>query len=104
MKRRRGTPRFDASDSFLDAKPVAVLDLHRYTASAAVEVVTGFLAAWARGAPGGVVHIITGKGRGSAGRPVLRPKVATLLRTQLRHLVADWDRDADDGGFVVRLR
>jgi hypothetical protein len=35
---------------------------------------------------------------------VLKPKVATLLRTELRHVVADWDRDADDAGYVVRLR
>ena len=104
MKRRRGAPRFDTSDAFLDAKPVAVLDLHGYSASEAVEVVRGFLASWAPHAHGGVVHIITGKGRGSGGRPVLKPKVATLLRTELRHLVADWDRDADDAGYVVRLR
>ena len=104
MKRHRGTPRFDASDPLLDAKPVAVLDLHGYTATEAVEAVRRFLATWARGARGGVVHIITGKGRGSGGRPVLKPKVATLLRTELRHLVADWDRDADDAGYIVRLR
>jgi DNA-nicking Smr family endonuclease len=104
VKRDRRSPRFDATDSLLDAKPVAVLDLHGYSASEAVEVVRGFLATWASRAHGGVVHVITGKGRGSGGRPVLKPKVATLLRTELRHLVADWDRDADDAGYVVRLR
>ncbi len=104
LKRRRGTPRFDTSDAFLDAKPVAVLDLHGYSASEAVEVVRGFLASWSPRAHGGVVHIITGKGRGSGGRPVLKPKVATLLRTEVRHLVADWDRDANDAGYIVRLR
>ena len=104
MKRRRGAPRFDSSDAFLDAKPVAMLDLHGYSASEAMVLVRGFLASWAPRAHGGVVHIVTGKGRGSGGRPVLKPKVATLLRTELRSLVADWDRDADDAGFVVRMR
>jgi len=104
MKRHRGTPRFDVADSLLDARPAAVLDLHGYGATEAVEVVQGFLTSWARRAPGRVVRVVTGKGRGSAGRPVLNPKVAALLRTQLRHVVADWDRDADDAGFVVKLR
>jgi DNA-nicking Smr family endonuclease len=104
VKRHRGTPRFDASDSLLDAKPVAVLDLHGLGVAQAVEVVRGFVTAWALRAPGGVVHIITGKGRGSAGRPVLKPNVAALLRTEFVHQVADWDRDRNDAGYMVKLR
>jgi DNA-nicking Smr family endonuclease len=104
MKRRRGTPRFDATDPLLDAKPVAELDLHGHTAVEVPALVTGFLTSWSRRAPGRVVRIITGKGRGSAGKPVLRGKVAALLRGALRHLVADWSSDSDDAGFVVRIR
>ena len=104
MKRRRGTPRFDATDPLLDAKPVDELDLHRHTAAELPELVRVFLTNWVCRAPGGVVRIITGKGRGSAGKPVLGLKVAALLRTELEHLVGDWDRDADDAGYVVRLR
>lgn len=104
MKRRRSSPRFDTSDPLLDARPAAVLDLHGHTAAETPALVKGFLANWARRAPGGVVRIITGKGRGSAGGPVLKPKVATLLRGEIRHLVADWAADVDDAGYVVRLR
>ena len=63
-----------------------------------------FLALAGRRGPGSVVHIITGKGRGSVGRPVLRGAVAGMLRGELAPRVADWARDIDDGGFLVRLR
>jgi len=58
----------------------------------------------ARRGPGAVVHIITGKGKGSAGRPVLCGAVAALLRGELAPRVADWSRDVDEGGFLVRVR
>ena len=51
-----------------------------------------------------MVHIITGKGKGSQGGAVLRPLVAAELRGACASLVADWSRDTDDGGYVVRLR
>ncbi len=63
-----------------------------------------FLGSLARRAPGAVVHIVTGKGRGSAGRPVLRGAVAAQLKGELAPRVADWSRDVDDGGFLVRVR
>jgi DNA-nicking Smr family endonuclease len=95
---------FDASDPLLDARPAEVLDLHGRSAQEVPALVREFLTNWQRRAPGGVVHIITGKGRGSAGGAVLKPQVAALLKTQLRALVADWDRTPDDGGYVIRLR
>ena len=73
MKRHRGAPRFDARDPLLDAKPVAELDLHGQKAGEVTGQVRGFLTNWARRTPGGVVRIITGKGKGSAGRAVLKP-------------------------------
>ncbi|HEX4599942.1 MAG TPA: Smr/MutS family protein [Gemmatimonadales bacterium] len=98
------SPRFDASDPLLDAPVAERLDLHGCRAADAAGLVAGCLGRWARRGPGTVVHIITGKGRGSAGRPVLRGLVARLLKGELRSLVAEWALDEDDGGYKVRLR
>jgi DNA-nicking Smr family endonuclease len=81
-----------------------VLDLHGRTAAEARRDVRSFLVLAARRGPGSVVHVITGKGRGSAGRPVLRGAVAGMLRGELAPQVSDWARDIDDGGFLVRVR
>jgi DNA-nicking Smr family endonuclease len=97
-------PRFDPRDPLLDAKLHATLDLHGRTAAEARALARDFLGSLARRAPGAVVHIVTGKGRGSAGGPVLRGAVAALLRGELAPRVADWSRDVDDGGFLVRVR
>ncbi len=67
-------------------------------------MVRRFIETMARRAPGAVVHVITGKGKGSAGRPVLRGAVAALLRGELAPRIADWSRDVDEGGFLVRVR
>ncbi len=98
------SPRFDSSDPLLDAPVVERLDLHGHTAVEAAALVKGFLAGWARRSPGSVVHIITGKGRGSAGAPVLRGLVGKLLKGELRGFVSEWALDEDDGGYKVRLR
>jgi DNA-nicking Smr family endonuclease len=91
-------------DLLFAARVASVLDLHGRTASEAREAVRSFLSLAARRWPGSVVHIITGKGRGSVGRPVLRGAVAGMLRGELAPRIADWARDADEGGFLVRLR
>ena len=98
------SPRFEPRDPLLDARAHAALDLHGRTAEEARGLVRTFLATLGRRAPGAVVHIVTGKGRGSAGRPVLRGAVAALLKGELAPRVADWCRDVDEGGFLVRLR
>lgn len=97
-------PRFDPRDPLLDAPVHATLDLHGCAAADARRLVAGFLAEAARRTPGAVVHVVTGKGRGSRGRPVLRGAVAALLRGELAPRVADWSRDVDEGGFLVRVR
>ena len=99
-------PQFDSSDALLDAPVVEELDLHGFTAVEAPAIVRGFLEGWhRRGAgAGAVVHIITGRGKGSKGGPVLRRVVAGLLQGALRPLVADWALDDAGGGFKVRLR
>ncbi|HYK82314.1 MAG TPA: Smr/MutS family protein [Gemmatimonadales bacterium] len=98
------SPRFDSSDPLLDAPVAERLDLHGDTAAEAAGRLRGFLTGWARRGSGRVVHIITGKGRGSAGPPVLRALVGRLLAGELRGLVAESALDEDDGGYKVRLR
>jgi DNA-nicking Smr family endonuclease len=97
------SPRFDASD-LLDAPVAERLDLHGHTAASAAALVRGCLVSWARRGPGTVVHLITGKGRGSRGAPVLRGLVGRMLQGELRGLVAQWALDDDEGGYKVRLR
>ena len=98
------SPRFDASDPLLDAPVAERLDLHGHTTATAAPLVRGCLASWARRGPGTVVHLITGKGRGSRGAPVLRGLVGRMLQGELRGLVAQWALDDDEGGYKVRLR
>jgi DNA-nicking Smr family endonuclease len=90
-------------DPLLDAVPDATLDLHGMPVAEAVRAVRSFVALWRGRRPGAVLHVITGKGRGSAGRPALRPAIRALLKGDLRAAVCDWALDADEGGFLVRL-
>ena len=99
----RQQPRFDSHDALLDG-PATTLDLHGDTVVAAKARVAQLLATRACTAPGSRVHIITGKGKGSAGGPKLRPAIAGLLKGECAKYVKDWDRDVDDGGFLVLLR
>jgi len=103
-RRRSRQPQFDSRDDLLDGSG-ATLDLHGAGVAEAKAAVRSFIATQARNARGSVVHIITGKGRGSAGGSVLRPAIASELRgPACAPLIADWARDTDDGGFKVRLR
>jgi len=106
MGRRKGprAPQFDATDHQLGGRPVAELDLHGRERHEVEHLVKGFLEDWGRRSPGVVVHIITGRGRGSAAGPVLLPAVRTLLKTTLSHLVMHWAADDADGGFLVKVR
>jgi DNA-nicking Smr family endonuclease len=90
-------------DPLLDARPDATLDLHGMSVQEAERAVRSFVELWRARRSGAVLHVITGKGRGSAGRPALRPAVRRLLREHLRGTVRDWTLDADDGGFLVLL-
>jgi DNA-nicking Smr family endonuclease len=66
--------------------------------------VRAFLESWRRRKAGAVVHIITGKGKGSASGPVLRGLVKILLQGELRALVAEWGLDDGEGGYRVKVR
>ncbi len=96
-------PQFGAGDALLDARPGATLDLHGDTALEAQRRTHDFIVTHARVSPGSTLHIITGRGRGSAGRPVLPGMVKRVLQGSARQFVAEFDRDLDDGGFLVRL-
>lgn len=102
-KRPRG--RRQVRDPFdpLDGAAVATLDLHGFGAAEAERAVTDFVRRVQRSSPGALVHIITGKGRRSAGAPVLKRTIRTLLRTGDLPLAA-WGEDLDGGGYLVRLK
>ena len=88
----------------LDAPIATTLDLHGLDASAARHAVERLLSGKGGARPGEVVHIVTGRGRGSAGRPVLYPLVGRLLVGVLRSHVAEHSKDVNEGGYLVRLR
>jgi DNA-nicking Smr family endonuclease len=79
------------------------LDLHGMTGIEAVTAVTDFVRRVHRRQPGALVHVITGKGRGSTGRPVLKTRVRTLLRSDSLP-VAAWGEDLEGGGYLIRLK
>jgi DNA-nicking Smr family endonuclease len=64
-----------------------------------------FLTAQARIRRGGLVRIITGRGRSGGGAPI-RGRVRTLLRAlkQEGTLVRDFVLEESEGSFLVRLR
>jgi DNA-nicking Smr family endonuclease len=83
----------------------ATYDLHGQVVSEASANAERFLRAQGRARPGGVVRLITGRGRGGGGAPV-RTRVRTLLR-RLREegtVVRDYILEDSEGSFLVRLR
>jgi DNA-nicking Smr family endonuclease len=100
----RRTPRPDPRNPFepLDGAVAAVLDLHGFRATEARARVDAFLRDEQKRHPGGLLHIITGKGRGSERGPVLKKTVATLLRDTSG--IDAWGTDLDGGGYLVRLK
>ena len=99
-----GAPSFGGHDPLLDATPAATLDLHGDTALEAERRVRDFIRTHQRISRGRVLHVITGKGRGSTGRPVLPGVVRRVLSGDVAQYVADWDRDLDEAGFLIRLK
>ncbi len=83
---------------------VATLDLHGFVASEVSLALETFLTSWRRRAKGGVVHIITGKGKGSPGLPVLKPRVRRLLTNDYNDRIDWFEQDDSGGGFLVKLK
>ena len=83
----------------------ASFDLHGQTVLEATANAERFLRAQARARPGGVVRLITGRGRAGGGAPI-RTRVRTLLRglQQRGDVVRDHVLEDSEGSFLVRLR
>jgi DNA-nicking Smr family endonuclease len=92
------------SDWF-DRPPDATFDLHGQTVGEAAVTAERFLRAQARARPGGVVRLITGRGRAGGGAPI-RTRVRTLLRglRETGVAVRDYELEATEGSFLVRLQ
>jgi DNA-nicking Smr family endonuclease len=87
-----------------DRAPDAVFDLHGQNVVEAVENTERFLRAQARARPGGVVRLITGRGRSGGGAPI-RTRVRGLLRRlkESDSLVLDYALEETEGSYLVRL-
>jgi DNA-nicking Smr family endonuclease len=89
---------------WITGPPGAVFDLHGQRVLEAVTNVERFLQAQARARPGGVVRLITGRGR-SGGVAPIRTRVRTLLRRlkEEGRLVRAYELEEGAGSFLVRL-
>lgn len=83
---------------------VDILDLHGLTGNEAETRLEMFLDRMAMTAPGGVVRVITGRGAGSPGRPVLQGLVRDALTGWLGRRVAEWAVDVGGGAYLVRVK
>jgi DNA-nicking Smr family endonuclease len=90
--------------SLLGQPVVRELDLHGRTAGEAERQVRDFILTSARTASGRVIRIVTGKGLGSPGQPVLFPLVRRWLETDLAAQVAVVSVGADGGSYLVRMK
>lgn len=89
----------------LHMEPVAAeLDLHRHTVDEAEQRLEMFLGRVAATSPGEVVRVITGRGAGSPGPPVLQGVVRDALNGWLSRHVAEWAVDVGGGAYLVRVR
>jgi len=88
-----------------DRRPDAELDLHGQTVLEAVVNAERFLRAQGKARPGGMVRVVTGRGRGGGGAPI-RTRVRTLLRglRDQETVVRDYALEDSEGSFLVRLR
>jgi DNA-nicking Smr family endonuclease len=89
---------------WIDRSADATFDLHGQTVSEAAINAERFLRVQAKARPGGVVRIITGRGRGGGGAPV-RTRVRGLLRSLKMSgaVVRDYALEESEGSYLVRL-
>lgn len=89
----------------LHTEPVVdEVDLHGLTAEAAERRLEMFMDRVAVTARDQVVRVITGRGGGSAGKPVLQGVVRDALNGWLADRVAEWAVDVGSGAYLVRVR
>jgi DNA-nicking Smr family endonuclease len=87
-----------------DRSPDAVFDLHGQRVLEAAANAERFLRTQARTRRGGVVRLITGRGRSGGSAPI-RTKVRVLLRTlkESGSIVRDYTLEDSEGSYLVRL-
>ena len=84
--------------------PDLTYDLHGQSVLEAVANAERFLRAQARARRGGVVRLVTGRGKAGGGAPI-RTRVRTLLRALQAEgkVVRDYLLEESEGSFLVRL-
>ncbi len=97
-------PTLSGIAQLLSEMAVETLDLHGYTADQARLRVRDFLTTHSRISGGSVVHIITGKGGGSEGAPVLLELVRDMLDYEAADQVDEYAGMLGGGGWVVRVK
>jgi DNA-nicking Smr family endonuclease len=87
-----------------DRSPDATFDLHGQSVAEAVTNAERFLRAQAKVRRGGIVRLITGRGRSGGGAPI-RTRIRGLLRTlkESRTIVRDFVLEETNGSYLVRL-
>jgi DNA-nicking Smr family endonuclease len=103
-KRRASRPAAGSPRTLHGAIVAGELDLHGRSARQAEQRLKMYVERMTVSAPGAVVRVITGRGAGSAGAPVLQGVVRDALTGWLRHRVAEWAVDVGSGAYLVRLR
>ncbi len=105
MRRRRYRTPSEHRNPFdpLDGPVSQTIDLHQWTRSEVEANLFGVVQAIRRRERGALLHLVTGRGKHSAGGPVLRPLVRRMLAQGQLGAVVAWGRDDADGGFLVRL-
>jgi len=97
-------PELGGVAKLLSQAPDGTLDLHGDSADQARLRVRDFLATHSRISAGDVVHIITGKGTGSEGAPVLLEVVRDILDDETANHVDEYAGMLGGGGWVVRVK
>jgi DNA-nicking Smr family endonuclease len=87
-----------------DRSPDATFDLHGQSVAEAVTNAERFLRAQGKARRGGVVRLITGRGRSGGGAPI-RTRIRGLLRNlkESGTVVRDFVLEETDGSYLVRL-
>ena len=87
-----------------DRSPDATFDLHGQSVAEAVTNAERFLRAQAKARRGGIVRLITGRGRSGGGAPI-RTRIRGLLRAlkESGTVVRDFVLEETDGSYLVRL-
>ena len=86
----------------LDGPVADAIDLHGFAATEVDAAVRAFLRRAHQRSPGALVHVITGRGRGSTRGPVLKRTVKALLAAGHPDVSA-WGEDLNGGGYLIRL-